>query len=76
VRLNSKAQVTIPAPPREKHGLRDGDEVDVAQDGHGSRIAPVRPSQTRGTAAGGPHARTCPPAFLGTGQLLGLLRDE
>ena len=33
MRLNSKGQVTIPAPLRERYGLHEGDEVDVVEDG-------------------------------------------
>ena len=31
--LNSKGQVTIPAALRERHGLHEGDEVDVIEEG-------------------------------------------
>lgn len=31
MRLNSKGQVTIPAELRHKHGLHEGDEVDVVE---------------------------------------------
>lgn len=33
MKLNSKGQVTIPAELRHKHGLHEGDEVDVIDDG-------------------------------------------
>lgn len=33
MRLNSKGQVTIPAELRQKYGFREGDEVDVIEDG-------------------------------------------
>ena len=32
MRLNSKGQVTIPAVLRHRHGLREGDEVDVVEE--------------------------------------------
>ena len=43
MRLNSKGQVTIPAALRRKHGLREGDEVQVVEDGGKLRI--VRPEE-------------------------------
>ena len=36
-RINSKGQVTIPTPLREKHGLREGDEVNVIEEGRSYR---------------------------------------
>lgn len=38
MRINSKGQVTIPAPLREKHGLRAGDEVNVVEEESALRI--------------------------------------
>lgn len=38
MRLNSKGQVTIPAPLRAKHNLHEGDEVDVVEDDGALRI--------------------------------------
>ena len=48
MRLNSKGQVTIPAPLRERHGLHEGDEVDVIEDGETLRIVRADASSTRG----------------------------
>jgi AbrB family looped-hinge helix DNA binding protein len=48
MRVNSKGQVTIPAHLRERHGLREGDEVDVIEDGGTLRIVPAEPNETRG----------------------------
>jgi AbrB family looped-hinge helix DNA binding protein len=48
MRLNSKGQVTIPAPLRAKHGLHAGDEVEVVDDGGALRIVRIEGSQTRG----------------------------
>jgi AbrB family looped-hinge helix DNA binding protein len=75
VRLNSKGQVTIPAPLRKLHGLHEGDELEVVEDegtlrivrvegrpSHGERI--VRRMRGRATTA------------MTTDQLLRLLRDE
>jgi AbrB family looped-hinge helix DNA binding protein len=41
MRLNSKGQVTIPAALRERHGLHEGDEVDVIEDGSTPHLLPV-----------------------------------
>lgn len=75
MKLNSKGQVTIPAQLRARHGLHEGDEVDVVeQDGrlvivrsetgstHGQRLV----ERMRGRATTG----------MGTDELLGLLRAE
>jgi AbrB family looped-hinge helix DNA binding protein len=48
VKLNSKGQVTIPAPLRAKHGLHEGDEVEVIEDGDALRIVRVEGALTRG----------------------------
>jgi AbrB family looped-hinge helix DNA binding protein len=48
MRLNSKGQVTIPADLRARHGLHEGDEVDVIEDGNTLRIIRVKASPTRG----------------------------
>jgi AbrB family looped-hinge helix DNA binding protein len=48
MRLNSKGQVTIPAELRHRHGLREGDEVDVVEDGNVLRIVPVENDPSRG----------------------------
>ena len=42
VRLNSKGQVTIPAELRRRHCLREGDEVDVIEDGETLRIVTMK----------------------------------
>lgn len=48
MRLNSKGQVTIPADLRHKHGLTEGDEVDVVEDGDVLRIVRRGTARTRG----------------------------
>jgi AbrB family looped-hinge helix DNA binding protein len=48
MKLNSKGQVTIPAPLRAKHGLHEGDEVEVVEDGATLRIVRVADAETRG----------------------------
>jgi AbrB family looped-hinge helix DNA binding protein len=75
VRVNSKGQVTIPAQLREKHGLREGDEVDVVEDDEGLRIVRVAGSQTRGQRLVA-HMRGRATTDMSTDDLLGLLRDD
>ena len=48
MRLNSKGQVTIPVPLRTKHGLQEGDEVDVVEQGEVLRIVRVESGPTAG----------------------------
>ena len=48
MKLNSKGQVTIPAPLRAKHGLHEGDEVEVIEEGNVLRIVRVDGALTRG----------------------------
>lgn len=75
MRMNSKGQVTIPAPLRERHGLHEGDELDVIEDAGALRIVRVQGSATRGQRLvermSGRATTT-----MTTDQLLHLLRDE
>lgn len=48
MRLNSKGQVTIPAPLRAKYGLHEGDEVEVIEDHGALRIVRAKGAPTRG----------------------------
>lgn len=48
MRVNSKGQVTIPAPIRERYGLHEGDEVDVIEDGNTLRIVRAEGGPSRG----------------------------
>lgn len=48
MKLNSKGQVTIPAPLREKYGFHEGDEVDVVEEHGVLRIVRVEGGQSRG----------------------------
>jgi AbrB family looped-hinge helix DNA binding protein len=75
VRLNSKGQVTIPAQLRREHGLHEGDEVDVIDDGHDLRIVRVPDSQTRGRRIVA-RMRGRATTTRSTDELLELLRDE
>jgi AbrB family looped-hinge helix DNA binding protein len=79
VRLNSKGQVTIPAALRAKHGLHEGDEVDVVEDGGVLRIVRTRDAESRGQRlvrqmrGRGSAAET---AGMSTDELMDLLRGE
>ncbi|MEH0972525.1 AbrB/MazE/SpoVT family DNA-binding domain-containing protein [Micromonospora sp. CPCC 205546] len=48
MKLNSKGQVTIPAALRARHGLHEGEEVDVVEEGGVLRIVRVSGAETRG----------------------------
>lgn len=48
MRLNSKGQVTIPAPLRQKFGFAEGDEVNVVEDQGTLKIVHGSESTTRG----------------------------
>jgi AbrB family looped-hinge helix DNA binding protein len=74
VKLNSKGQVTIPAQLRERHGLHEGDEIDVIEDGDTLRIVRVEESQSRGQRLIH-RMRGRASASMTTDQLLELLRD-
>ncbi len=75
MRLNSKGQVTIPAPLRERYGLHEGDEVDVIEDGDTLRIVRAAGSPTRGQRLVG-RMRGRATTTMSTDQLLDLLRGE
>ena len=74
MKLNSKGQVTIPAQLRERHGLHEGDEVDVVEDGDTLRIVRVEDSETRGRRLVN-RMRGRATTSMTTDQLLELLRD-
>ncbi|MGH3502687.1 MAG: AbrB/MazE/SpoVT family DNA-binding domain-containing protein [Nocardioidaceae bacterium] len=75
MRINSKGQVTIPATLREKHGLHEGDEIDVVEEGNVLHIVRVEASQTRGQRLVR-SMRGQATTTMSTDQLLGLLRAE
>jgi AbrB family looped-hinge helix DNA binding protein len=75
MRLNSKGQVTIPAELRERHGLHEGDEVDVIEDGDTLRIVQVKESPTRGQRLVH-RMRGRASTSLSTQELMELLRGE
>jgi AbrB family looped-hinge helix DNA binding protein len=79
VKLNSKGQVTIPAPLRARYGLHEGDEVEVIEDGATLRIVRAEGSRTRGERLvdhlrGRGTARET--QGMTTDQLMDLLRGE
>ena len=75
MRLNSKGQVTIPAPLRQRHGLHAGDEVDVIEVGNTLRIVRVESSPSRGQRLVR-QMRGRATTTMSTDQLLELLRGE
>ena len=75
MRLNSKGQVTIPAPLRERYGLHEGDDVEVVEDGDTLRIVRAEGSVTRGQRLVR-RMRGRATTTMSTDELLGLLRGE
>jgi AbrB family looped-hinge helix DNA binding protein len=75
MRLNSKGQVTIPAPLRERYGLHEGDEVEVVEDGDTLRIVRAAGSPTRGQRLVR-RMRGRATTTMSTDELLDLLRGE
>jgi AbrB family looped-hinge helix DNA binding protein len=78
LKLNSKGQVTIPAPLRAKHGLHEGDEIDVIEENGALRIVRVdAPSRGQRLVA---HLRGRGTAQdtqgMSTDELMELLRGE
>jgi len=75
MKLNSKGQVTIPAALRESHGLHEGDEVDVIEDGNTLRIVRITASPTRGQRLVR-RMRGRASTTMSTDQIMELLRGE
>jgi AbrB family looped-hinge helix DNA binding protein len=75
MRVNSKGQVTIPAPLRTRHGIHEGDELDVVEDGETLRIVRVEASPTRGQRLVR-RMRGRATTTMSTDQLLGLVRGD
>lgn len=75
MRLNSKGQVTIPAPLRQQHGLHEGDEVDVVDENGVLRIIRTVDGPSHGERlVARMHGRAT--TTMTTDELLHLLRDE
>ncbi|MEJ7795957.1 MAG: AbrB/MazE/SpoVT family DNA-binding domain-containing protein [Nocardioides sp.] len=75
MKLNSKGQVTIPAELRHRHGLAEGDEVDVVEDGNALRIVHRTAGETRGARIVN-RLRGRATTGLSTDELMDLLRGE
>lgn len=73
MRISSKGQVTIPADLRHKHGLVQGDEVDVVEQDGALRIVVREQEKTRGERAVA-RLRGSAATDLSTDELLDLLR--
>ena len=75
MRINSKGQVTIPANLRHKHGLVEGDEVDVVEQDGTLRIVSRQQGTSRGARAVA-RLRGAATTDLSTDELMELLRGE
>ena len=75
MRLNSKGQVTIPAELRHRHGLQEGDEVEVVEDGDTLRIVQSMSGETRGARIVNRMLGSAT-TKLTTDELMSLLRDD
>ncbi|MGV9582447.1 AbrB/MazE/SpoVT family DNA-binding domain-containing protein [Nocardia farcinica] len=75
MRLNSKGQVTIPAELRRKHGLAEGDEVEVIEAGGALQIVRSEGSERRGKRLTR-HMRGRATTKMSTDELMELLRGE
>ncbi|MGQ0464646.1 MAG: AbrB/MazE/SpoVT family DNA-binding domain-containing protein [Sporichthyaceae bacterium] len=75
MRLNSKGQVTIPAPLRHKHDLREGDEVDVVEEDGVLLIVRADADRSSGERLV-ERMRGRATTSMRTDELMRLLRDE
>lgn len=75
MRLNSKGQVTIPAPLRERHGLHEGDELDVVEDAGALRIVRVQSGRSHGERLV-QRMQGRATTTMSTDELLRLLRED
>jgi AbrB family looped-hinge helix DNA binding protein len=75
VRLSSKGQVTIPAELRKRHGLHEGDEVEIVEDGDSLRIIRTRTASPRGERMVR-RMRDRAATAMSTDQIMELLRAE
>ena len=77
--LNSKGQVTIPAHLRVKHGLHEGDEVQVVEVGGALQIVRAEGAETRGQRLVRRLRNTATSrevAGMSTDEIMALLRGE
>lgn len=75
MKLNSKGQVTIPAELRHRHGLSEGDEVDVVEENGSLRIVYRASGKTRGERVVS-KLQGRATTKLSTDELMDLLRGE
>ena len=75
MKLNSKGQVTIPADLRRRHGVVEGDEVEVIEDGDALRIVHAQRATSRGTRIVS-RLRGRATTDLTTEELMEMLRSE
>lgn len=75
MRLDGKGQVTIPAHLRERHGLHEGDELDVVEDAGALRIVRIEGGPSHGERLVG-RIRGRASTTKTTDQLLAMLREE
>lgn len=75
MKLNSKGQVTIPAQLRARHGLHEGDDVDVVEEDGRLVVVRSETGNTRGQRLV-ERMRGRASTGMGTDELLGLLRAE
>lgn len=73
--MNSKGQITIPAPLRRKHDLHPGDEVNVVENNGALYIVPVLDAETRGQRMVREMTQRVAPV-RSTDELMELLRGE
>jgi AbrB family looped-hinge helix DNA binding protein len=77
--LNSKGQVTIPAHLRVKHGLHEGDEVQVIEVGGALQIVRAEGAESRGQRLVRRLRNTATSrevAGMSTDEIMALLRGE
>jgi AbrB family looped-hinge helix DNA binding protein len=77
--LNSKGQVTIPAHLRLKHGLHEGDEVQVVEVGGALQIVRAEGAESRGQRLVRRLRNTATSrevAGMSTDEIMALLRGE
>ncbi|MEU8108142.1 AbrB/MazE/SpoVT family DNA-binding domain-containing protein [Nonomuraea muscovyensis] len=75
MKINSKGQVTIPAPLRAKHNLHEGDEVEVIEVGNTLRIVRREGSETRGERLVR-HMRGKATSGMSTDEIMRLFRGD
>lgn len=75
MKINSKGQVTIPAPLRAKYNLHEGDEVEVIEVGNVLQIVRSEGSETRGERLVR-HMRGKATSGMSTDEIMRLFRGD